>query len=192
MKVLGLNRSIFMFLGICLIDDHTNHRKKSLHILFGWLAVFISGSVIVSCSVCAINNSTTDVNSALYAACPAIANLRVFVTLISMIVFRQKITSFFENLQTFYSESNLITRKTLLIDDKYCCFLSLLDESAKSRVFFKKANELSNKISTLLLFYFPVIFGIEIVIISAISLGYCYMTKGLIEADNLFVPFNVA
>lgn len=108
MKVLNVNQKLFMWLGIYPIEDQTNHRKQLLHKLLGWLTVLLSGSVIMSSSKSTINHGATDLSNALYAAFPIVGCLRTFVSFTSMIVFRQKITLLFENLQTFYDQSKLI------------------------------------------------------------------------------------
>lgn len=109
MKILSVSRELFMWLGIFPIGDKTNQRKQLMYNMFGWLALLIDGSGIVSGSVRAINYGTADLNNALEALFPAIGCLRVFVALISMIVFRQKVTMLFENLQKFHDQSKLIS-----------------------------------------------------------------------------------
>lgn len=94
-----------MLLGICPIDDQDNHRKQLLYKIFGWLVVFMMGFVVVSSSVRAFDYGTTELNYALYAIFPGVACLRVFVTLIPMIIFRQKVVLLLKNLQTCCDKS---------------------------------------------------------------------------------------
>lgn len=112
MKVWKVSREMFSRLGICLIDDQTNRCKQLLHYLFGWSVLLFLGSTLVSSLVCVINYGKSDLNEALYAAFPGIGSLRVCVCLISMIVFRQKVTSVFKTLQKFNDQSKLIPIKT--------------------------------------------------------------------------------
>lgn len=105
MKVLKTNKKLFTWLGICLIDDKTNHHKQLVYKLFGWLAVLILGTIILSSSLRTIDYGITDLYNALYAAFPAVEALRVSMSFISMIVLREKITLFFVNLQKFHDQS---------------------------------------------------------------------------------------
>lgn len=189
MKVLKVSRDIFKFLGICPIDDQTTHRKQMLHNLFGWLAVFILGSMIVLSSVCAINYIPIDFNDALYAAFTTIAALRVrlFVTLVSMVISRKN-HLFYEKLQKFSDQSNLIFVKHLI--GSINLFFYFLDGWTKSRGFFEKTNKSSNKTCKYLTIYFPLIFVFEMISEATISVLNCYITKGYVEADYLFAPYE--
>lgn len=190
MKVLQINQRVFTWLGIRPIDDQTNHYKQFLNNFFGWFAVLILGLTIVSSLVSSSNYGTTDLNNALYAAFPGVATIRLFVSLISMIMFRDKITLLFENLQTFHDQS-----KFSYIDQNYSIGLLIslfLDQIAESRALFEKADKLSNKISKFLMIYCPFFVLIVRICMYIISVMYCYTTRGYVHADHLFVGYKMA
>lgn len=70
------------------------------------------GYGVLSSLIATINYGTNDLNNALYAAFPILANFKVFASLFSIIVRRQKVTLLFKNLQTFLDRSNLRTIKS--------------------------------------------------------------------------------
>lgn len=70
------------------------------------------------------------------------------------------------------------------------CF-AFLDELEKSCGFFEKYDNLSNKISKLLTIYISIFGGIIMLSLGAISMLYCYITRGSIQADHLFVAYKV-
>lgn len=112
MKVLKVSKDCFMWFGICPIDDKMNQRKQLLYKIFGWLAVLICGLIIVSSAVSSFKYGTADLSNALFAAVPGVSAFKLIVSLISVIVHRQKVSLFFENLQSFYNQSKFKSIKT--------------------------------------------------------------------------------
>lgn len=105
MKVLKGSQKFFVWLGVCPIEDQSDHHKQLLYKSFGLLAMLSLGFIFVSCSVCAANYGMADLNNALNAAFPGIAAFRLFMSFVSMTALRQKVALVFEKLQTFHDQS---------------------------------------------------------------------------------------
>lgn len=97
-----------MWIGVCPIEDKTNHSKQLLSNLFGWLAVLILISMIATSLLRAVEYGLKDLENALYAATCGVGAPKILLSLISMIVFRQKITLLLEKVQAFHDESKFI------------------------------------------------------------------------------------
>lgn len=103
MKVLKISQQCFMWVGICPITDQTNLRKQWLHNLVGWFPLLYLGSAVVANAVHAA--TIIDFSNAIYSISTGVACAKVCVSFISMILFPQKVTWFFERLQAFYNQS---------------------------------------------------------------------------------------
>lgn len=123
MKVLKVSQECFMWLGIRLADSPTNRRWQILYTFLGWFSLLFLVLLVVSSSVVALNYGTNDLIKALAAAFPAVAAFRLFVSLISMVIYRQEVTLVFENLQTFCNQSKYkILMKVFFIECRNCFY----------------------------------------------------------------------
>lgn len=104
MKPLQFQRDVFTWLGICPMDDQSKH-KNFPYIVFGWLTVFVMSSIILSSSTAAINFGVDDLENALYAIFPTPAGIKGITEIASLIIYRQRVTSFFEKLQALFIQS---------------------------------------------------------------------------------------
>lgn len=111
MRPLQFQYNVFARLGICSIDDPSNS-KKLLHTMLAWFTVavllLIMISIIVTSTVAAVNYGMDDLASACHAFFPAPANIKGISALASIIIYRERVTSFFEKLQIFLNQSKYV------------------------------------------------------------------------------------
>lgn len=188
MEVLKQSKNNFKFLGILPIDDQTNHLKQLSRVLFGWLAALLFATTFVLCLLEAVR--TTDLIDILNVASSGVACLRLFVSHISMILLRQTFSVFFEKLQRFHDKSNLIL-KSIFINSEID-FFKIPVKFAEFRGFFENNNQLSNKVSKIVSIYCPMFVGIQLILMALISVLYCFLTRGYVQADFLFHPYRLA
>lgn len=107
-----MSKDYFTWLGIRPIDDQMNHLRQFLPNLISFLVLLILGLAIVLSAITSFNYGTADLINALFVAVPGVSAFKVLASFISIIVYRQKITLFFEKLQIFYNQNKLASIKT--------------------------------------------------------------------------------
>lgn len=108
MKVLKINEELFMWLGICPIDDKSNWRKQAMHYAIGFSVFFLMLMVFLA-SLAYVKYVKqffmSDLVGTLYAVHLAAASFCIIASFTALFLYREKTALIIRNLQKICDQS---------------------------------------------------------------------------------------
>lgn len=105
MKVLKINKELFMWLGICPIDDKSNWRKQAMHYAIGFSVFFLMLMVFLASLAYVKQFFMSDLVGTLYAVHLAAASFCIIASFTALFLYRKKTALIIRNFQKICDQS---------------------------------------------------------------------------------------